>query len=144
MKVNRRKLFGVGAGAAVAGPSVLGELATVAATMAAGMGASMPSTPPPYYGDQLAKSPASDPNYAARRIAHLKRIISGESDEDFRDYPTAARYYGPYENLKSVSKSAQFFLTQRLEERRNRQRMIENAIKELAHLDPTGIVRQVL
>ena len=149
MKVNRRRLFGVGAGAAVAGPSVLGEIAAAAGTLVAGVGTAMPpSTPAPYYGDSLVNKVATDPNYAARRIAQLKRIIAGDFDEgeggNLRDYPTAAAYLGPFDPLKSVSKSAARFLTRRLEETQHRERLVRDAIKELARLDPTGIVRAVL
>ena len=146
MKVNRRRLFGVGAGAAVAGPSVLGEIAAAAGTLAAGVGAIGPPTTPyhPFGPSTLEAKQAASADYIAGRVAKLKRIVAGEVDQSDLNYPTGAPYVGPYEPLKSVSRSAVRFMTLRHEEKQHRQRMIENAIKELAQLDPTGIVRSVL
>lgn len=132
MKLNRRKLFAVGAGAAAAGPSAVRQMTEAAATKA----------PSPYYGSKLADTPMEDKDWTARQIARAKRIAAGEFLPEDEGYPTEGAQC-PYMALHSVSDSAKWFMRDRRDRQRQRHRMIESAKKALDELDKFGVIRSL-
>ncbi len=131
MNLNRRKMLGVAAGGAIAGPSLV---------RAAQMPAPMPpSDPYPSSGLSYGAKEA-DPDWTINRLAELKRKASGDLRDEERDYPTQSPLC-PYVPLRSTSESARRFMRDRREEKKWRERTIKAALGALDHYDKTGILR---
>lgn len=135
MHLNRRKMFGVAAGGAIAGPS-LARAAVQQVQIAP------PSYPAPDYGygAEAKTSLSQDPNWRLDTLTKLKRLASGDIRDEDRKYPTEGGPQ-PFHTLKSVSDDARHFMRGRLYERQWQERTIKHALDCLNEYDKTGILR---
>jgi hypothetical protein len=135
MKLNRRRMMGVAAGAALAGPQTIGAIARQAP---------MPAMPPPYYGvgAEMAKD-ATPEEWTLNYLAKLKRIAAGDIRNEDKNYPTEGPPQ-PYVALRSISENARHFMHNRHYERRWRERTIAEAMRALDEYDKTGLLRTFL
>lgn len=128
MKLNRRKLFAVGAGAAAAGPDVVRSVATERAAVQGGM--------------TLGGALQADPQWTARELARAKRMAAGNFEDGDACYPTDGA--GRFEALRSVSREARVYLNNRRYEQQWRERTMKSAREALEQYDKTGILRHFL
>lgn len=133
MKVNRRGLFGVAAGASLAAPEATRQVMQMVDQTA-------PSILPGYY-DTPAKL-SSDPYESARTLSRLKRIAAGDIQDEDRNYPTCGNHDATFA-LKSVSDAGRHWMRSAKHEREWRERFIKNAIDSLNEYDKTGILRNL-
>lgn len=129
MKLSRRGLFGAGAGAAIAGPSMAKEAI-------ASMGNKPGGIPIGYAGTPCA--PMEDPNWFARRRAELERAARGDLDEEGPHTKLDQRVGDPgfdrIDGLKSVSLPVRRIMANDLAKLRDRERRMEYAAWELRDL----------
>lgn len=130
MKLNRRKLFAAGAGAAVAAQGIGGGSMAKAAT------------PSRFYDGAVKDYPQADPEWTARQLARAKRIAAGEFLPEDESYPTEGLAC-PFEPLRSVSQSAKRLMRDRRNRQWHRSRMMENARKALDEFDKFGVIRSL-
>jgi hypothetical protein len=130
MGLSRRKMLGVAAGGAVAGPRIMQQ--AMSDVGASNLGP--PTTPYPCAQVQAKQSETLE------YLAKLKRVAAGDIRDEDRDYPTEGGGC-PFEPLLSASNSAKRFMRTRRDERRRRERVIKSALDALDHYDKTGILR---
>lgn len=135
MKLNRRKLFAAGAGAAVAAKQMGGAAFD-------SHGLQTAAGPSPYYGSGIKDTPQADHEWTARQVARAKKLAAGDfSDLDRKE--TAAPPC-PYQALRSVSDAARWWMRVELEQRRWRENMIQRGREALAHYDKFGVINHLL
>lgn len=122
MKVNRRNLFGLFGGGAVA--------------MSTGIDAGMIAPPTPKI---LGKSdaPWPDQEYQAKALEQARRIARGEFMPNEKT-SSCTSFYTPYEPLKSMSQAGRNFCVNRKADKTYELDMIEKAKKELRRYDKHG------
>lgn len=131
MKLSRRGIFGVGAGAALAGPSMAKEAM-------ADLGVKMAGTPAVGGYPNTACTPVEDPNWFARRREDLERQVRGEFGEEHPHEGIGAFVGDPgmdrIDGLRSVSTPVRRLMANDLAKRRERERRMEFAAWELREL----------
>ena len=134
-KLSRRGMLGAAAGGALAGPSLVRDVA-----QGAGQGWIGPQpAPKPCYGEAIAKA-ADQKAWTLEQLAKAKRIASGDIRPEDRNYPTEGPPQ-PFMALRSVSEEAKVFMRARRYERQWTERTIKAARDALDHYDQTGIIR---
>lgn len=132
MKLNRRKLFAAGVGAAVAGPQMARD-------------AVQGLPPTPYYGGneaELGAKSANEKEWTLQQLAKARRIAAGDILPEDESYPTEGLAC-PFEPLRSVSQSAKRLMRDRRNRQWHRNRMMENARKALDEFDKFGVMRSL-
>ena len=120
MKLNRRKMFGVAAGGAIAAPSLVRSAGHTVGPAAAGL----------WDGARKDGIPVEDPNWTRNNLAKLKRLASGDIRDEDRTYPIEGPPE-PFRALRSVSDEAKNFLRNRRCERQWQERTIKAALDAL-------------
>lgn len=126
--ISRRGLAGVAAGAvtAVAQRENLAQQLRAIPT---------PTTAYDTMKDKIGTTQQSepDPQYWSSRIAHYKKVISGDFSDAMHLFEdrTHGRVYGNIEALKSVSPVARTFFMETVENERKKRQIIKDAKEEL-------------
>ncbi len=138
MKLSRRGIFGVGAGAAIAGPSMAKEAIARAGNQAGTLAIGG------YADGAKTCAPIEDPHWFDRCRADLEKQARGEFGEDDHPYHKAQFPVGDpgldrLDGLRSVSTPVKRLMANDLASRRAREQRMEYASYELRQLIKNNI-----
>jgi hypothetical protein len=133
MKINRRRLFGAGVGAAVAGPDIAREMVAKQSYGSTAMSL-------PYAGMQ---SSIND-NFIADAVARARRIASGNIIEDDFGARPDGRSHDFLDSMRSISPCGRRFIATVRYEADARDALIKRAKKALLEYDKTGMLGMLI
>lgn len=138
----RRGFFGISFGAAAAGPDIVKEAANEV-LMYKGAPVMLDKKFPNLseIGQSATYSPEELAAKKAQELAQIRKIISGDVENEMAASADVNYSPEPYKSLKSVSKEARAFMLQRKAYNDRRSEIIERAKKALAEYDKTGLLR---
>lgn len=140
MKINRRGLFGIVAGGAVAGPQIAQGIVSEMARTAPSLGGSAVKSVVGYGLNQTAADMTMG-DWRLERVAQLKRVLSGENKDDERERKRRVINYlekveaARLESLKSVSVGRKMVMLAESEASRMERYQAMDAEWELADLE---------